>query len=322
MSFTSETMQLLFPEFNEVTTKGLTHFAALQDQMGPLINELGELRVPSPNSGPPEIAPIIDAEKANLLSFISARLRDDTQNLTGRLSIRLSGVIGAEGRRRYALDVAAARRRRFWLYATTIFGAAFLAFAGYVFYAFINRDVPQDMANAIVWNLVATVISASAGAYFAKWRDDFPRKTGRIQEDAEAIIREKVLAVIEEEFKAYEFSALNEAMLSKRLLETYTRIVEFDPDGWNQVASNRLDVLRRYDKDLRRLRADYERNADEVFGRTSSYFSDASKNLERLNEVAARVKARAIEPSFQLLAATRDSLNDVKKQIHAVEFSH
>ena len=82
-----------------------------------------------------------------------------------------------------------------------------------------------------------------------------------------------------------------------------------------------MDTIRRYDVEYRRLRNEYERNVEDVFERTASYFSDASKNLERLNQVAARVKARAIEPSFDLLASTRESLNDVKKQIQAIEFS-
>jgi hypothetical protein len=160
------------------------------------------------------------------------------------------------------------------------------------------------------------------GAFIARWRDDFPRTTSRILEDSQAILREKVLGIVEEEFKTHEFSALDESVLSKKLLEVYNRVVEVDPDGWNQVASERLDVLRKHDGEFRRLRAEYERSAEDVLVQTSSYFSDASRNLERLNEVAARVKARAIEPSFQLLANTRDSLNEVKKQIHAVEFSH
>jgi hypothetical protein len=321
MSFTSETMQLLFPDFSEVIARGLTSIAALQEQVRPLISELGDLKVPSPTSGSREIAPSIDAERAELVSFIGARLKDDTQNLTGRLDIRLSGAI-AVGRRQYDLDICTARRRRFLFYTTMILGAALLAFVGYILYAFINRDVPQDILNSIMWNLVATMISGAAGALIARWRDDFPRTTSRILEDSQAILREKVLGIVEEEFKSHEFSALDESVLSKKLLDAYNRIVDIDPDGWNQVTSERLDVLRKYDGEFRHLRAEYEHSAEDVLLQTSSYFSDASKNLERLNEVAARVKARAIEPSFQLLANTRDSLNEVKKQIRAVEFSH
>jgi hypothetical protein len=321
MSFTSETMQLLFPDFSEAIARGFTNFAALQDQVRPLVGELGDLKIPSPISGTREIGPSIDAERAGLISLVVARLKDDTQNLTGRLDIRLSGAI-AEGRRQYDSDIRLARRRRIWLYLTMILGSAFVAFLGYVVYRYFNRDVPQDIANSIMWNLVATVISGGIGAFIARWRDDFPRTTNRILEDSQAILREKVLSIVEEEFKNHEFSALDEAVLSKKLLEAYNRVVDLDPDGWNQVASERLDVLRRHDGEFRRLRAEYERSAEDVLTQTSSYFSDASKNLERLNEVAARVKARAIEPSFQLLANTRDSLNEVKKQIHEVEFSH
>jgi hypothetical protein len=59
---------------------------------------------------------------------------------------------------------------------------------------------------------------------------------------------------------------------------------------------------------------------EEVFEHTLTYFSDASKNLELLNEVAARVKKRAIEPSFELLEDTQASLEDVKNSIRSVEF--
>jgi len=321
LAFTSETMQLLFPDFNEISARGLTHLASLQDRVRPLINELGDLKIPSPISGSREAAPEVETIKAELISSIAARLRDDTQNLTGRLSIRLSGAI-AEGRRQYEQDIATARRRRLGRYIAIVVGSAMAAFVGYLLYAFWNRDVPQDIANAIIWNLVATVISGTTGGLFAKWRDDFPRTTKRIQDDSQAILRERVLGIIEEEFKSHQFSALDESFLSKNLLDAYESIIDFDPDGWNQIASERLDVLRKYDAEFRRLRGEYEGNAEEVFASTSSYFNDASKNLAHLNDVAARVKARAIESSFKLLAETRDSLNQVKKQIHEVEFNH
>lgn len=156
----------------------------------------------------------------------------------------------------------------------------------------------------------------------SRWPCGFPHTTKRIQEDSQAILREKVLGIVEEEFKAHQFSALDESVLSKKLIESYDRAIDFDPDGWSQTALERLEILRKYDTEFRRLRGEYERNAEELFTHTSSYFSDASKNLERLNEVAARVKARAIESSFRLLADTRNSLNVVKRQIHEVEFNH
>jgi predicted GTPase len=52
----------------------------------------------------------------------------------------------------------------------------------------------------------------------------------------------------------------------------------------------------------------------------SAYFSNASKNLQLLNDVADGIKSRAIEPSFTLLEKTRDSLQRIKQQVHEVEF--
>jgi hypothetical protein len=52
----------------------------------------------------------------------------------------------------------------------------------------------------------------------------------------------------------------------------------------------------------------------------SAYFSNASKNLQLLNDVADGIKSRAIEPSFTLLEKTRGSLQRIKQQVHEVEF--
>jgi len=43
--------------------------------------------------------------------------------------------------------------------------------------------------------------------------------------------------------------------------------------------------------------------------------------LDVLNTVAGKIKARAIEPSFELLDQTQRQLEYVKKEIEAVEFA-
>jgi hypothetical protein len=223
--------------------------------------------------------------------------------------------------RRYEVDIRSARRRRRWRYATIILGAGGLVFVAYLFYALLNRDVPQDMFNSVLWNLVAETVTICVAAFVAKWRDDFPKTSKRILEDSQAILKGKVFSIVDDELKSHEFSALNDSNLSKKLAESYNEVIANDPDGWNQIVAERMDTIGKFDTEYRRLRNEYERSMEEVFERTSSYFSDASKNLERLNQVAARVKARAIEPSFDLLASTRESLNEVRQQIQAIEFS-
>ncbi|MGZ3554149.1 MAG: hypothetical protein ACXWMT_11745 [Candidatus Binataceae bacterium] len=176
------------------------------------------------------------------------------------------------------------------------------------------------MVNAIIWNLVAAAIGSVISSGIAKWRDDFPKTSRRILGDAQSILKGRILSIVDDALQSHEFSALAESKLSQSLSETCARVIQIDPDGWNQIAAERIDALRRHETEYRRLRNEYEAMMEEVFERTSSYFSDASRNLERLNEVAARVKKHAIEPSFELLAETRASLEDVKNQIRSVEF--
>ncbi len=317
MSFIGETMQTLFPDFNEISAKGLTNFAALEKDVRPLIVDLNDLKIPSPVAGSRDVGPIKDSVESELLDSIGNQLRDDVGHLGSRINIQLSGAI-AEGNRQYETDISTARRRRQARYAAIILGAATVVFIGYLFYRFLNRDVPQDIFNSVIWNLAAETIAVCVGVFIARWRDDFPKTTKRILEDSQAILRGKVLGIVDEELQSH---TLDDSNLSNKLVESYRSVIDNDPDGWNQIVAERMEVIRKYDTEYRRLRREYERNMEEVFEHTSSYFSDASKNLQRLNEVAARVKARAIEPSFELLASTRESLNEVKKQIQAIEFS-
>ncbi|MBB4367890.1 hypothetical protein GGD63_000659 [Bradyrhizobium sp. cir1] len=318
-AFTNETMRTLFPDFNDVSTRALTSFAAIEKDLRPLIAGLGELKIPSPVTGTREIAPSIEAEQKQLQTSITGELSEDIRHLTGRLDIQLSSTI-AEANQQYNADILNARRRRRWRYITAMLGTVGLASVAYLFYIYVNRDVPQDMLNSIAWNLVAEVIAVGVGWGIAKWFDDFPKTTARILGDSRSILKGKVFNIVDEALNSHDFSTLDEAKLAEKLSASYARLIEIDPDGWEQIATERIDALRHSENDYRRLRAEYEVVMDDVFDHTSSYFSDATKNLDRLTRVAARVKERAIEPSFELLAETRASLEQVKNQIRSVEF--
>ena len=318
-AFTEEAMQTLFLWFNEISARALTSFAALENDLRPLVSNLGELKIPSPATGSRDIAPNLDAEESELKGLIGSQLAEDVQHLSSRLDIQLSGAI-AEASRQYDADIQDAKRKRRWKYALAIVGPAILVFVTYLFYVYANREVPQDIANAIVWNLVAAAIGSGIGSSIARWRDDFPKTSKRILDDARSLLKAKILGIVDAALQSHEFATLAESKLSQSLLESYGRIINIDPDGWNQIAAERIDALRRFETEYRRLRSEYERTMEEVFEHTLSYFSDASKNLELLNEVAASVKKRAIEPSFELLADTQASLEDVKNSIRSVEF--
>ena len=318
-SFTNETMKTLFPDFGDVSARALTTFAAIEKDLRPLVARLGEIKIPSPATGTRELAQSVETEETQLQASVSGELREDIRHLTGRLDIQLSSTI-AEANQRYSADILIATRRRRWRYVMAILGSVSLASIVYLFYRYMNRDVPQDMLNSIAWNLVAEVIAVGVGWGIAKWFDDFPKTTARILGDARSILRGKVFNILDEALGSHDFSTLSESRLTEKLAASYSRLIDIDPDGWEQTASERIDALRQAESEYRRLRTEYQTVVDDVFEHTSSYFSDAKKNLDRLTQVAARVKERAIEPSFELLAETRTSLEQVKNQIRSVEF--
>jgi hypothetical protein len=98
-------------------------------------------------------------------------------------------------------------------------------------------------------------------------------------------------------------------------------MIAADPDEWRQRAMDELRELKEIYAEYNAAWSEYSIAVEDIMSKISSYFSDATKNLELLNTVASRIKARAIEPSFVLLDNTRQSLGDVKKKIHAVDFA-
>jgi hypothetical protein len=151
--------------------------------------------------------------------------------------------------------------------------------------------------------------------------DKFPQRTSEIRENYQATFRREVNETMDQVVANHEFLAMNELNLQSRLGDTYKRIVAADPDGWLEGSTNYIRRLGEIRGDYQQVWSEYISLVDEAFDKVSSYFSDATKNLSALNDVAKGIKAKAIEPSFSLLDRTRLSLDEVRRQILMVEFS-
>jgi hypothetical protein len=134
------------------------------------------------------------------------------------------------------------------------------------------------------------------------------------------MLRNDLERTADEEIHACEFAAISAPTLTKRLEKAYQSLIDCDPENWNLAAMDRLNVLRELHSEFAKVRAECLELAETVDDKVSAYFSDASKNLQLLNDVADKIKARAIEPSFKLLGDTRESLHRIRQQVHDVEF--
>jgi hypothetical protein len=181
-------------------------------------------------------------------------------------------------------------------------------------------DIPQNNFHAVFWNIVAALIWEPITLLVAKGLDKFPKRAARIRHEHQTMLRRNLEKTADEEIKATEFAAISMPTLAKRLYDAYKNVVDCDPDSWNMAGADRLNALRELQSEFTKIRAEYIELIEVVADKISAYFSDASKNLQLLNDVADKIKATAIEPSFNLLGDTRESLHRIRQQVHEVEF--
>lgn len=167
---------------------------------------------------------------------------------------------------------------------------------------------------------MAQLIWAPLAFLTAKTIDRFPKRSATIRRDYQTMLRRELENTANKEIESYEFAAISQSNLTKRLEKAYQSLVDCDPDSWNMAAAERLIALRELQSEFSKIRAECVELVESVTDKVSSYFSDATKNLQLLNDVADKIKARAIEPSFKLLGDTRESLDRIRKQVHEVEF--
>jgi len=224
-----------------------------------------------------------------------------------------------EQRRACNKEVLDARNRRRKLYGAAVLAGVFLGVLSYFAYTYAV-DIPQNNFHAVVWNIVAAAIWEPITLLIAKALDKFPKRVAAIRREHQTMLRRKLEETAHEDIESTEFTAISLASLTQRLYDAYRTVIGFDPDSWNMVGADRLSALRELQSEFTKIRAEYLELIETVTDKTSAYFSDASTNLQLLNDVADKIKATAIEPSFELLGDTRESLSRIRQQVHEVEF--
>jgi hypothetical protein len=319
-AFTADALRSLFPEFNEFSARALTRLTALDQRIRSVLGAIKELRISMPAVTQQSLTPAFELEKSGLLGTITLDVQKDVDELSRKLEVRLSAAL-VDARDRFQAAIGAAKKERRKRYIGIVVFGGLLSAALYFGYLYLNYQASQNLLSIIGWSLVTNLFGDGLGYLAARALDNFPQTSSTIRENCEIQFRGKIADLAEDEMKAHDFAALNEPNLAERLSQVYRRILANDPDGWHQRAGEHLAQLKDVYSDYHKAWVEYVEVVNEIGNRVSAYFSDATKNLELLNAVAGRIKERAIEPSFSLLDHTRQSLDDVKEQIQAVEFA-
>jgi hypothetical protein len=290
----------------------------MDKKIRPLVTRINDLKIPSPDGNYKQLDALIDSESHSLMQEVFRELRDNVGLFLGTLEAKLSGIV-VEKRRAYEKEVSDARKRRRVLYGGSLMLGVILGGLSYLAYVYAV-DIPQNTFHAVIWNIVAQLIWAPLAFLVAKGVDKFPKRSARIRRDYQTMLRRDLEKTADKEIHANEFAAISTSTLTKRLHKAYQSLIDCDPDSWNTTAADRLIALRELHSEFSKIRAECVELVETVADKISSYFSDASKNLQLLNDVADKIKATAIEPSFKLLGDTRESLHRIRQQVHEVEF--
>jgi hypothetical protein len=261
---------------------------------------------------------LIDAESHSVLQEVLRELHDNVGLRLGALEAKLSNIV-IEKRRAYEKEVSDARKRRRYLYGGALLLGVVLGVLSYFAYTHAV-NIPQNNCHAVIWNIVAALIWEPITLLVAKGVDKFPKRAARIRQDHQTMLRHNLEKTADEELKASEFAAISMPTLTKRLYDAYQNVIDCDPESWNLAGADRLNALRELQSEFTKIRTEYVELVEAMADKVSAYFSDASKNLQLLNDVADKIKATAIEPSFNLLGDTRESLHRIRQQVHEVEF--
>lgn len=317
-TFTADAVNNLFSQFSEIANDARTQVVAMEKKLRPLVTRINDLKIPSPETNYTLLDTLAAAESDSAIQDLFRELRDNVGLFLGTLEAKLSSIV-AEKRRAYEKEMSDARRRRRFLYVGTSIVGAVLGLCTYL--AYVDAvEIPQNTFHAVLWNIVAQLIWAPLAFLGAKAIDNFPKRSRTIRSDHQSLLRRELERTADEEIASYEFAAISAQTLSKRLDKAYQGLIDYDPDSWNMTAAERLITLRELHSEFCKSRTEYADLVETVTDRVSSYFSDATKNLQLLNDVADKIKARAIEPSFKLLGDTRESLHRIRQQLHEVEF--
>jgi predicted GTPase len=316
--FTTDAIQSLFPNFSEISSDARTRMAAMDKRLRPLVTKINDLKIPSPEGNYKQLDALVDSESHSLIQKVTRELHDNVGLFLGALEAKLS-IIVVEKRRAYEKELSEAQKRRWYLYGGALLLGIVLSVLSYFAYTHAV-EIPQNNFHAVIWNIVAALIWEPIALLVAKGLDKFPKKSARIRQDHQTTLRHDLEKAAEKEIYAYEFTAISVPTLTKQLDKAYQNLIDYDPDSWNIPAVDRLVAIHDMNFEFSRMRGEYLELVETVADKVSSYFSDASKNVQSLNDVADKIKARAIEPSFKLLGDTRESLHRIRQQVHEVEF--
>jgi len=281
--------------------------------------EARAIRIERPEDNQAALQDAITSAREGFRTELREALQSEVDRFCGGLSVTIASlIVSAKTKCDSGLMLLRnARRKRYAIaFAITAILYACISFA----YHLSGRPAPTSYLGEVMLNLGCGLLLEAAVLVVVKTRENAPKLLTQTREEIHVKLKDDVRHGLDSQLSALVLNSLNEQVITSQLTKIYVQALDLPSDVWQARARETLDSLRKIFLSYSSLRTAYEGVVEQVRQDASQYFVDSSRNLSVLNGVASRIRAKAIEPSFDLLAATREELLSVKTEIDSVVF--
>jgi hypothetical protein len=283
------------------------------------LEEARALRIDRPESNQQALDDSITSAREDFQTELRDALQSEVDRFCSGLSVTVANLI-VSARTKCDAGLTLLRNARRKRYTIAFVITAIVYVLGSIVYHHSGYPAPTTLFGEVLVHVASGLLLEGMVLLGVKFRENAPKLLAQTREEMQVKLKEDVRLALESQLKAFVLNPLNEQVIANRLAKIYVKALDFPSDAWQARARENLATLRKILSTYSDLRATYLGLVEQVRLDTAQYFGDSSRNLVVLNGIAARIKAEAIEPSFDLLAATREELLFVKTEVDSVVF--
>lgn len=205
-----------------------------------------------------------------------------------------------------------------------------------LYYLYMNQNgikISNDLQTSILIGVLGNSAYTGISVLITRAFDRFPKKIKLTEIKVLETFREHSFKLIKDEEALYYSSKdYQSSETSTNKNSDIVKVSEYISQCWEKVLIDQPlnsipEYLGSYYNDFKDLKNRYYKITNNYLElvnsfaeNISAYFSDTDDNLNKLRELSDTLKQNAVDPSFDLLASTRDTLKEVKRKIDEISF--
>lgn len=317
--FTRSARDDLFPGADALVTSAMTRASDLSKTLLEVIEEARAVRVEQPEGNLEALQQTVNSERDELGEELKAGLQNEIDQFCSGLSVTLASLI-VQAKGQCDSDLWLLRRARIKRYSIA-FGLTAVIFACASFvYLHSGQPAPSSFSGQALLNLGCGALVEVLVLGTLKFSENAPKLLDDTRERVHVKLQDEIKDTIDKGLNGLTLNTLNDQVLSNKVAVIYEHAMSMPSPAWQARAEDSLASIRSLFARHGDLRRTFVSILQDVRQGALEYFSDSSRNLAVLNKVAGRIKAKAIEPSFELLEHTKEELSSVKTEVDSIEF--